>query len=138
MTLAELQSRVIYQVNADEDDLSDYQPHLTGYLNQGYDRLLHALVSRRVPDAPFPALTAEGDVPKLPEWTHDALADYATYLVYRNGNPQKQSRGQAFLARFLEVESECKSLSSRMAYDAETGEIIQRGRKPPQFCNVYP
>lgn len=138
MTLSELKARVIYQFNADEDDLPEYEPHITGYVNQGYDRLLHALVGKRLPGAPFPELEASTDTPKTPEWTHSAMADYATWLVYRNGNPQKQSRGQAFLSRFLEVERECKSLSSRMTFDESTGEMTQESDKPPQFFNVYP
>jgi hypothetical protein len=43
------------------------------------------------------------DVPNLPEWTHRALCDWATWLVYRNGNPQKQQRGLAFKTAFEEV-----------------------------------
>lgn len=138
MTLGEIQSRVIYQVNADEDDLSDYEPHLTGYINDGYDRLLYALVQKNAPSTLFPYLSATADTPKLPEWTHNAIADYATWLVYRNGNTQKQSRGQAFYARFIEIESKCKNMSGQMEVDEETGEITQTSTKPPQFYNVYP
>lgn len=137
MTLEELKSRVIFQINADEDDLSDYEPHLTGYVNRGYNLLLYALVNQRVPSRLFPALDADTDTPKLPEWTHGALADYATWLCYRNGNPQKQSRGQAYLYAFQEVEAECKSASSGYSVDESTGEITEGSTLPPQFFNVY-
>jgi hypothetical protein len=32
---------------------------------------------------------------------HRYLTDWATWLVYRNGNPQKQQRGLAFRESFL-------------------------------------
>lgn len=137
MTLSELQSRVIFQCNADEDDLSDYEPHLTAYINDGYSRLLYALVNYNLPDTLFPYLSEETDTPKLPEWTHNAIADYATWLVYRNGNTQKQSRGQVYLSRFLEVESKCKNMHGQMSVDATTGEITQTSTTPPQFTHVY-
>ena len=137
MTLEELKNRVIFQVNADLDDLGDYEPALTGYVNRGYDLLLYALTDRRLGNAPFPVMAQEADVPKVPEWTHGALADYATWLVYRNGNPQKQSRGQAFLYSFNEVEAKCRELKSRMSVDEATGNITQTAEKPPQFFGVY-
>lgn len=49
-------------------------------------------------DEPF-----TGDIPKTPEWTHKYLADWATWLIYRNGNPQKQQRGTAFRYTFEEM-----------------------------------
>lgn len=137
MTLEELKSRVIFQVNADADDLSDYDPALTGYINRGYDLLLYALTERRLGNNPFPELSQESESPKVPIWTHNAIADYATWLIYRNGNPQKQSRGQAFLYAFNEVEAKCRELKSRMSVDEETGEITQSTKRPPQFYNVY-
>lgn len=138
MTLEELKNRVIFQVNADADDLSDYEPHLTGYINRGYNLLLFALVKRRLPSTSFPELSNDKDTPKIPAWTHGALADYATWLVYRNGNPQKQSRGQAYLYAFQEVETECKAASSGYSIDGSTGEIVEGSTIPPQFYNVYP
>ena len=138
MTLEELKTRVIFQVNADEDDLDDYEPALTGYINRGYDRLLWALLEKHLPDGGFVALGAVTDVPKVPEWTHGVLADFATYLVYRNGNPQKQSRGERFLQSFMEVEQQLKQLAGRIeSYDDETGEFTFR-KDPPQFYHVYP
>ena len=68
MTLEELKTRVIFQVNADADDLSDYEPHLTGYINRGYNLLLFALVKRRLPSADFPELSKDEDTPKIPAW----------------------------------------------------------------------
>lgn len=138
MTLDELQARVIYQVNADADDLPDYEPHLTGYINNGYDLLLYALTGVRAGAKPFPYLAQGLDASRLPEWCNSAVADYATWLVYRNGNPQKQSRGQAYLYAFQQVESKCKSLADRMTFDQTSGDIMQKSTRPPQFFNVYP
>ena len=123
MTLEELKNRVIFQVNADADDLSDYEPHLTGYINRGYNLLLFALVKRRLPSAGFPTLSKDADTPKIPAWTHGALADYATWL---------------YLYAFQEVETECKAASSGYSIDGSTGEIVEGSTIPPQFYNVYP
>ena len=48
------------------------------------------------------------DIPKTPEWTHKYLADWATWLVYRNGNPQKQQRGIPFRNAFEEILSQIR------------------------------
>ena len=40
MTLDEIKSQVMYQTNNDRDDLPDFEPHLTDYINEGYDILL--------------------------------------------------------------------------------------------------
>jgi len=45
----------------------------------------------------------DDEIPKVPEWVHPYIGDYATYLLYRNGNSSKQNRGQEFLARFLDA-----------------------------------
>lgn len=137
MTLEELKARVIFQINADLDDLGDYEPHLDGYLNLGYDKLLYAMLHRHTGSEGFMVLEENDDDVMLPEWMHPAVADYATWLCYRNGNPQKQSRGMQFLNSFNEVLAEAKSLSGSASYDEETGELTITD-KPPQFFNVYP
>lgn len=42
----------------------------------------------------------ETDEPKLPAGAHMALADYATWRFYSNGNIAKQQRGQFYYQRF--------------------------------------
>ena len=105
MTLAEIKNEIMFQTNNDVDDLGDFQPYLLDYINEGYDRLAYAWDGKHIAtgDAEWPALMADVDVPKVPEWTHRALADWATWLVYRNGNPQKQNRGYAFRSAFEEI-----------------------------------
>lgn len=105
MTLMEIKERVMFQTNNDTEDVGDFEPFLEGYINDGYDRLLYAYekVHPETGSAEYPLLSDGADVPKLPEWTHTALADWATWLVYRNGNPQKQQRGYQFRAAFDEV-----------------------------------
>ena len=130
MTLDEIKSRVMFQTNNDAEDVGDYMPHLVDYINDGYDRLVNVwakthcgtedwpwLEEEPEPDVPDAADDTEEtesepeetaaesepwtlDVPKTPEWTHKYLADWATWLVYRNGNPQKQQRGYAFRESF--------------------------------------
>lgn len=139
MTLDEIKSRVIFQANADEDDLDDYEPAITGYVNAGYDLILEALTNTHLDMGnAFVSLSVGTDVPKVFEWTHIGIADYATYLVYRNGNPQKQSRGQAYLAEFNDILEKCKQLRGKLTVDFEEGTMIKTSDMPKQFYNVYP
>lgn len=110
MTLGEIKNLVMFQTNNDSEDIDDYLPALTDYINEAYDRLVTAWANQHVPSTDYPALEEEPndytgdpwtlDVPKTPEWTHKHLADWATWLIYKNGNPQKQQRGYAFRESF--------------------------------------
>lgn len=103
MTFQEIKEQIMFQTNNDADDLEDFLPHVDDYVNEGYDRLVAAWCRYHVPNGDYPRLTEDTDVPNLPQWTHRALADWATWLVYRNGNPQKQQRGMQFKFAFEEV-----------------------------------
>lgn len=110
MTLTELQNYVLFQTNNDTDDLTDYTPYIDGYLNEGYDRIVEAYAGEgtHVGDADYPALAAaeedeEEMSPNLPAWTHLGIAYWATWLIYRNGNPQRQQRGMQFRAAAEEI-----------------------------------
>lgn len=117
MTLTEIENEVMFQTNNDADDLGDYVPYLVDYVNEGYDRLVYAWTGEHAETK----LADESDTPVLPEWTHRALADWATWLVYRNGNPQKQNRGYAFRTAFEEV----------------LGKIIAEGGKDGKVTNFF-
>jgi hypothetical protein len=103
MTLLEIKNQIMFQTNNDEEDIDDYLPHVIDYINDGYDRLMAAWARYHVPVADCPRLEKDTDVPNLPVWTHRALCDWATWLVYRNGNPQKQNRGLAYKSAFEEM-----------------------------------
>ena len=107
MTLDEIKAQVMYQTNNDADDLPDFEPHLTDYINEGYDILVQNYTGEHVPSnnngVLYSLLAAGSDVPRLPEYSHRGLVDYATFCVYRNGNAVKQNRGMAFYSAFLEV-----------------------------------
>lgn len=103
MTLKEIKDQVMFQTNNDAEDIEDYLPHVDDYINDGYDRLVSAWTKNHVPQEDYPRLTEDDDEPNLPEWLHRYLADWATWLVYRNGNPQKQQRGMAYRYAFEEV-----------------------------------
>ena len=103
MTFGEIKDQIMFQTNNDQEDIEDYLPHVNDYINDGYDRLVKAWTKNHVPQSAYPRLEVDTDVPNLPEWTHRALCDWATWLVYRNGNPQKQQRGMAFRSAFEEV-----------------------------------
>ena len=125
MTLGEIKQQVMFQTNNDVEDLADYEPHLTDYINEGYDILVEAFTGKHVSAesedyAPLKSTKAE---PKLPQYAHRGLADYATYLVYRNGNAVKQNRGMAFYSAFLEIVAKLKY---------ERG-----GTGAKQFKNIY-
>ena len=108
MNVGEIKNTVMFQTNNDIDDLADYLPYLTDYINEGYDKLMYAYAGEHLSEDKAPTLRAATDSPHLPEWTHRAIADYATYMVYRNGNPQKQHRGYAYLSAFNEAQSAIK------------------------------
>lgn len=104
MTLLEIKNHVMFQTNNDEDDIEDYIPFIGEYINDGYDRLVKAYDKQHVytGSGSYPPLTEDEDVPLTPEWTHKYLADWASWLIYRNGNPQKQQRGMAFRNSFYD------------------------------------
>jgi hypothetical protein len=105
MTVSEMKDQIMFQTNNDTEDIEDYEPYVLEYLNDGYERLVMVWAKQHVSasNTTYPALSADIDVPATPEWTHRYIADWATWLVYRNGNPQKQQRGYAFRANFLEM-----------------------------------
>lgn len=105
MTVGQIKNEVMFQTNNDADDLGDFLPYLMDYINEGYDRMVFAWCKKHpaAGDTDWPTLSNDSDVPKTPAWTHRALADWATWLIYRNGNPQKQNRGYPFRSAFDEI-----------------------------------
>ena len=103
MTLGEIKAQIMFQTNNDEEDIDDYLPHVVDYINDGYDRLMNAWNKNHIPYGEYDRLEIDPDEPQLPEWTHRALCDWATWLIYRNGNPQKQQRGMAYRSAFDEI-----------------------------------
>lgn len=102
MTLLEIKEQVMFQTNNDADDLEDFEPHIVDYINDGYDRIVEVFDHQHVSEgnATYPTMSENDDEPNLPEWMHRYLVDWATWLVYRNGNPQKQNRGYAYRESF--------------------------------------
>jgi hypothetical protein len=93
----------MFQTNNDADDLGDFTPHIDDYINEGYDRIIMIWDNQHVPSETYPRLEKDNDVPNIPEWIHRYIADWATWLIYRNGNPQKQNRGMAYRYAFEEM-----------------------------------
>lgn len=102
MTLAEIKARVMFQTNNDKEDIGDFSPYILGYINEGYNILLADCLGVHAGDTDYPLLKKDDDEPVsgIPEWAHGAIADYATYRIYTNGNAPKQSRGASFLYNF--------------------------------------
>jgi hypothetical protein len=122
MTLKDIRELVMFQTNNDAEDVGDYSPYLDEYINDGYDRLMYAYEKEHVATR----MSNDVDIPALPVWTHKAIADWATWLVYRNGNPQKQSRGFQFRAAFDET------MDRITAMGGKAGETA----KPSTFYNL--
>jgi hypothetical protein len=93
----ELKQRAVYQAVSDADEVEELTPYVDQYINEGYERLLTMAGLTENP------LLLDEDEPVLPEWMHPAIADYATFLLLRNGNPQRQSRGIQFRAAYEET-----------------------------------
>ncbi len=107
MDLSALKQQVMFQIGGDAEDVHDYLPYLTRYLNEGYDRLVRIAYGQHVGEeaADVPPLSYERSMPILPEWTHQAIADWATWMICRSGSAQRQNRGYAFRKAFEEMES---------------------------------
>ena len=108
MTLNDLEKRALFQTNNDFDDLSEFSPAIVQYINEGYDELtmaydrLHLDEQAEDGTTPYTTLSTSTQACQLPDWLHSYIADYATYMLYRNGNQMKQNRGMLFYQRFLE------------------------------------
>ena len=119
MTLQDIQEHIMHQTNNDADDLGDYLPHIDDYINEGYDRIVVIWDNQHVPSDDYPRLTASTDVPNLPEWIHRYIADWATWLIYRNGNPQKQQRGRAYWQAFEEFLSKLADMGGKAGLNTD-------------------
>ncbi len=110
MTVGEMKQFVMFQTGNDAEDAGEFLPYLMDYLNEGYDRLVFAFAREHVADdsQSFPALGDDYDAPRLPNWTHPAIANWAAWCVYRNGNPQKQNRGFQFRAAAEETAAQLR------------------------------
>lgn len=124
MTLGEIKDQIMFQTNNDSEDIEDYLPHVIDYVNDGYDILMNAWYKIHIPKGKYDRLERDSDEPMLPEWTHRAIVDWATWLVYRNGNPQKQQRGMAYRSSFDEILSKIRNEGGEAGLD-ENGNPIQ-------------
>jgi hypothetical protein len=131
MTFAEIKDQIMFQTNNDAEDIGDYLPHVNDYINDGYDRLVKVWTKSHVPQEAYPRLENDTDVPNLPEWTHRGLCDWATWLVYRNGNPQKQQRGRAYYEAFM-------MLLSQLSDEGGLGGLNEDGtsKQYKKFINI--
>ena len=106
MTLTQLRNHALFQSNNDAEDLSEFQPAIDNYINEGYDKLTMAYaklhLGQQADDGttPYSKLANTTDAVALPAWCHRAIGDYATYMIYRNGNALKQNRGIPYLQQF--------------------------------------
>lgn len=123
MTLAEIKAQIMFQTNNDAEDIEDYLPHVNDYINDGYDRLMNVWAKDHIPGRDYDKLVYDSDEPELPEWLHRYITDWATWLVYRNGNPQKQSRGRAYYESFMMVLSQIAGEGGAAGVDSDGSRI---------------
>lgn len=118
MTLLEIKQHIMFQTGHDADDLGDFLPHITNYINEGYDLLVSAWCGERVSaeSENYPYLRNDKSSPETPDWTHRAIADWATWLIYRNGNAAKQQRGFQYRSSAESIFSVVRSMT-----DAQKG-----------------
>lgn len=133
MLFGQMKNLVMHQTNNDIDDLGDFMPYLAGYLNEGYDRLVQAWEGAHAGSERYPWLERDTDEPKLPEWTHQTIVDWATWLMYRNGNPSKQSRGQAYREA-----AERTLLNIRGMLNADKGVTVTDSAKAKRYFTNIP
>ena len=131
MTLLEIKEQVMFQSNNDADDLGDYEPHINDYVNEGYDLIVAVWDNTHINTADYPALEEDSDEPNLPEWIHRALVDWATWLVYRNGNPQKQNRGMAYREAFEQMLNKLSGMGGKEGLN-DDGSLV----KYKKFINI--
>lgn len=117
MTVGDIKNRIMYQTGNDGEDVTDHLPWVLEYINQAYNRMLTVYKKKHVGDDGYPLLSADTDEPVLPQWAHYALADFATWCIYRNGSAQRQQRGMRYLASFEEAMVDLHS-------DPASGEVI--------------
>lgn len=139
MTVGDIKDLVMFQTNNDVDDIGDFLPFMHTYIDDAYDRLVYAW-DKKHPGTEYqeiedyPMLVEDTDEPTLPEWTHKAIADWATWCVYRNGNQQKQNRGMAFRQAFEETISKIISMGGKSGY--ETAVATGDGSGVKNFFNI--
>lgn len=109
MTLGDIKATVMHQTNNDIGDLEDFAPFLTDYINDGYDKMLYAYAKVHPGGEDYPLLLNSDDKPILPHRLHQSLADWATWMVYRNGNAARQQRGYVFRSAFEEAIASAKA-----------------------------
>jgi hypothetical protein len=112
MTVDEIKKFVMFQTSNDAEDVGEFLPYLLDYINEGYDRLVFAYAKEHVPSTTYPTLVLDTAVPVLPAWTHLGIANWATWCVYRNGNPAKQNRGFQFRAAAEETAAQIRGGSA--------------------------
>lgn len=128
----EIKDFIMHQfMDMEPEDVREYLPYLMVYVNEGYEKLVHAWAKVHVGSNDFPRLVSDNDVPAIPERYHKLLCDWATWCMYRNGNAQKQNRGQAYLYAFQDGIAEILNSGGEAVQGDEDGDgLVDRTGKP--------
>ena len=110
MNLQELKEQVLFQIGSDLEEMEEALPFLVRFLNDGYDRLAMVCFGRHVSmdDPVLTPLSHDRAVPAVPVWAHGAIADWASWMLYRSGGASRQSRGYVFKSAFEETEKKLR------------------------------
>ncbi|MEF9974626.1 MAG: hypothetical protein RSA12_10955 [Clostridia bacterium] len=102
MTLERMFERWKEQSAYDDED-SAVEERIHEFLSEGANELAFKRLDGNLTGLADMANDSDSPDPRIPPWTHPAIVDYALYLWFRDGNPVKQQRAQAYLARFQDV-----------------------------------
>lgn len=102
MTFEELKELTMFQLGFDTEDMADFEPHLSRYLNEGYQWLVMAMDESFLED--FQPLRHDREEPEwLLEVEQRAIADWATWRICSGGSLARQKKGMVFLEHFEQV-----------------------------------
>lgn len=119
MDFRALKARAVFQISGDAEEAAELAPYVGQYVNEGVARLATSFGR----DAP--ALESDADTPALPDWCHPAIADFASWMLARNGDANRQARGLHYRAAFEEAVARA---------NREGGEAGKRTK----FVGIYP
>lgn len=101
MTVGEIYTQALLELDESTEDLHEFEQKFNHYLNIGYQIALRDYYKPQ--ELMSEPLANPDDVPNLPEHAHHGLVDYICYRHLSSGNLAKQSRAQFYRQSFYEA-----------------------------------
>ena len=99
MTKQQIRQKALYWIGAESWDGDEFAPHLDDAIEEARGEM--ELAAGRE----WPQALSDNESPDAPVWAQDAMAEYAAYMMLRNGSPDKRERAAAHYARFHQAVS---------------------------------